>query len=431
MPPTVSIVIVTYNSAEHLAACLESLRALRYEPAPEVVIVDNASRDGSLALARGLLPEALILPQERNLGFAGGVNRGVAAAAGEVIALLNPDAAVDPGWLAALVGALADPGVGIAGSKIRDRDGKLLLHTGGELRSPLLLTSHRGDGERDQGQYEAPADLAFVTGAALALRRELWDALGGLDEGFFPAYFEDMDLCARVRARGLACRYVPAATLRHVESASTGKYGGAFYYYYHRGRWRYACKHLGWERLWGGFCPAEARRLSQEAPALDRLIAALVYREGLPQGLALPDAAEQVRILDVGRTLAAAGEAQQHTPAAWPEAVRELLGVQAALATQLELARQEAALHEHEFQSGLPLVAALRRAWNGLATRWYVLPLIHQQTRVNLALSRALDTLATQVEAGGVPLALWPYQAAMAFRVAQLEARLSPPPQAR
>lgn len=426
MNPSVSIILVTYNSARHLRACLDAVQALRYEPCPQLVIVDNASRDASAQLARELVPAALHLPQERNWGFAGGVNRGVAASSGEIVALLNPDTAVDPSWLAALVAALGDPAAGVVGSKIRDGAGRL-LHSGGELALPLLLTSHRGDGELDVGQYEQAADLPFVTGAALALRRELWDALGGLDEGFFPAYFEDLDLCVRVAARGLACRYIPQASLRHVESTATGKYGGAFYYYYHRGRWRYACKHLAWPELWGGFCPAEAARMSQQAPALDRLVAALVYREGLPAGLDLPGDAEQARILALGAALGAVREAEQHQPAGWPRKVQELLGVDAGLAAQLEQARGEAVLREHEFRSRLPLIAALRRAWNSIATRYYLLPVLHQQTRVNLALARALERVATQVEAGGVPLGLWPYQAAMAYRLQQLALPIPPP----
>ncbi len=155
MNPSASIIIVAYNSAPYLADCLASIKALRYDPAPQVVVVDNASHDESLARVREHMPEALVLPQSTNLGFAGGVNAGVAASSGEIVALLNPDAVVEPGWLAALVAALADPACAIAGSKILDYTGQTLLHAGGEISWPTLNASHRGEGQPDQGQYDS------------------------------------------------------------------------------------------------------------------------------------------------------------------------------------------------------------------------------------------------------------------------------------
>lgn len=421
MNPSVAIIIVTYNSAPHIAACLESLRSLRYEPAPQVVIVDNASTDDSIGLSRQHMPGALLLPQSANLGFAGGVNLGVAASDSAIVALLNPDAVVEPGWLNALVAALADPSCGLAGSKILDQGGNILRHAGGEVVRPALLTRHRGDGEADRGQYDAPSTAEFLTGAAIALRREVWARLGGMDAGFFPAYFEDLDLCQRVWALGLECRYVPHAIVQHVEATTTGKYSGAFYYYYHRGRLRFACKHLPWDELWGVFCPAEAARLN-DAPLLDQLVAGLAYRESLPRGLAPPSAAEQAHVLANGRALAAIPAEQHSTPADWPAAAQELLGlqprIQRQIAALLDEARREAILREHTFQSRLPLVAGLRRRWNNIATRWYVLPALHQQTRVNLAIERSLTQLAAQLAAASAAPPALVYQAALCFQMA-------------
>lgn len=425
MNPAVSIIIVTYNSAAHLPALCASLRALRYEPAPQIVVVDNASRDNSPALIRQLLPDALLLPQAANLGFAGGVHCGVAASNGAFLALLNPDTVVDPGWLMGLMTVLTAPRCGIAGSKIFAAQGATLLHTGGAVSRPLLLASHRGDGEPDQGQYETPEAVAFVTGAALALRRELWDRLGGLDTGFFPGYFEDVDLCWRAQALGLECWYAPQSTLRHSESTATGKFSGAFYYYHHRNRLRFACKHLAWAELWNDFSPAEAHRLRQTS-ALDRAVAGLVYRQALPRGLAAPDAAEQAAILRHGQTLAAIGASEQNRPAAWPADAQTLLGIPTAaqlpLPELLVAAEREAVLAEHQFRSALPLVAALRRAWNSVATRWYVLPLLHQQTRFNLALQRSVVLVNEQIEAQHALLETQVRQALLCYRLALLEA---------
>lgn len=401
MSPSVSIIIVTYNSAPHVAACAAALRALDYAPRPQIVVVDNASQDGSAALVRQMLPEALLLPQEANLGFGGGVHRGVAASSGEHLVLLNPDTVVDPGWLTALVDQLAEPGCGIAGSKILDSRGETLLHAGGAVDLPVVLARHLGYGEPAAARPDAPAAVPFVTGASLALRRELWDRLGGLDAGFFPGYFEDVDLCWRARALGLECRYAPRSTLRHGESASTGKFSGAFYYYHHLSRLRFACKHLPWPILWSEFAPAEGLRLRQ-ATALDRAVAGLVYRQALPHGLAPPDEAARATILRNGRTLAAVGAHLQDQPDAWPAAAQELLGVptaaQSPLPALLAEAGAQAVLAEHQFRSSLPLVAALRRAWNSLSTRWYVLPLLHQQTRFNLAAQRGMVQLRERVD---------------------------------
>jgi GT2 family glycosyltransferase len=419
MAPSVSIIIVTYNSAPHLPACCAALQALYYDPPPQIVVVDNASHDDSVALVRRLLPTARLLPQETNHGFGGGVQIGAAASDGEILVLLNPDTVVDPGWLTALVTALDRPGCAIAGSKIYDPDGVTLRHTGGQLSLPVVLASHRGDGEPDHSQYDVAQAMPFVTGAALALRRDLWDRLGGLDIGFFPGYFEDVDLCWRAQTMGFECCYAPDSTLRHSESASTGKYSGAFYYYHHRNRLRFACKHLGWDELWADFAPAEALRL-RTASALDRAVAGLVYRQALPHGLATPDTVARERILRCGHMLAAVNARIQDQPDAWPLEVQELLGLRTSvepdLTALLNEAKAEAVLHEHQFSSGLPLVARLRRAWNSVATRWYVLPTLHQQTRFNLAAQRSLAQLERHSQCAIIETQL--RQALLCYRIA-------------
>lgn len=425
MSPSVSIIMVTYNSAGQLSACCAALRAVRYDPPPQIVVVDNASTDASAAMVRQLLPEALLLAQARNHGFGGGVQIGAAASNGAYLVLLNPDTVVAPDWLAALVAPLAEPRCGIAGSKITDWEGRRLLHTGGLVSEPEILASHRGDGELDHGQYETPGAVSFVTGASLALSRALWDRLGGLDVGFFPGYFEDVDLCWRAQALGLECWYVPRSTLRHSESSSTGKFSGAFYYYHHLNRLRFACKHRPWLALWSEFSPAEARRL-RATSALDRAVAGLVYRQALPRGLAAPDAAEQAAILRTGQTLGGISAALQNQPTAWPEAAQRLLGIpsaaQSPLPELLAATAREAVLEEHQFRSKLPLVAALRQAWNSVATRWYVLTLLHQQTRFNLAAQRSLVQLHEQSDAQHALLETQVRQALLCYRVAQGEA---------
>jgi GT2 family glycosyltransferase len=424
--PTVSIILVTYNSAQHLPTCVAALRSLRYDPPPQIIIVDNASEDNSVTIAKQLLPEALLLPQPHNLGFGGGVNLGVAASNGECIALLNPDTRVSVNWLTPLIEALEAPECGIAGSKILDAQEKTLLHTGGEVTRPTILTNHRGEGELDQGQYDLSEKAPFLTGASLALRRDIWDRLNGFDVGFFPGYFEDVDLCWRTHDLGLECHYIPQSTLTHIESASTGKFSGTYYYYFHRNRLRFACKHLAWAELWADFGPAEALRL-RHTSALDRMVASLVYRQSLPRGLALPTTEERATILATGRVLSAISAECQNKPDSWPLEVQNLLGMPANdrshLPRLLREIERDAVLREHVFQSPWQFVARLRQLWNNVATRWYVLPVLHQQSRVNLAVQRSISELEMRIESQHALLETQVRQALLCFRLGTMEAQ--------
>lgn len=313
--PTVSIVIVTFQSADVLPACAQAMHALTYRDY-EVVVVDNASHDDSATQAEQCWPAATVIRNTENRGFAAAVNQGVAQGRGRIVVTLNPDTEVQPEWLGALVAALdADETLGVAGSVIVDPQGQV-VHTGGIIDTTTWRTQH----------VHALADAAqvqFVTGAGLAMRRADWDALGGFDEAFFPAYFEDVDLCTRVQALGKTCQVVPAARLMHHESLSTGKQSGSFYYYYHRNRWRMVLRRADPAQL-EAFVLAEAQALVQ-TNITDRLVALLVARRDIPVG---PDTAEvRARVLAVGRLLGQIQAAQHQTPTAWPMQVKQVLGV--------------------------------------------------------------------------------------------------------
>ena len=379
MQPRASIIVVTYNSAAHVAACLHALHTLQ-APAHEVVVVDNASEDDTVARVRAGFPGVRLLPEQENLGFAGGVNRGVAAAHSEVIALLNPDAVADPHWLVRITAPLADSAVGVTGGKVLDGDGRI-QSVGARLAMPVLLPAARGEGEIDAGQHDVPEEVWSAHGAAMAFTRRVWQQAGGFDEGFFPAYLEESDFCERVRRAGYRVITAPDAVIRHAEASSTGKGSAQFLYYFLRNRLRYAAKWLGWSELWNSFRPAERARL-RTAPLLQRRVAELVYEEGV--ALAPPSAAERAQILDRGRRLR-----QGELPA---DGLMEVL-------QHLDEATTNSVHRETRFHSRLPLVAGLRRAWNGVATRWYVRPNLDQQTRYNLALERAAHELVDEVAA--------------------------------
>jgi GT2 family glycosyltransferase len=377
MPPTASVIIVSYNSASQIGACLRALQQQRSDHDYEILVVDNASRDHSRAVVASF-PAVRLIAAEQNYGFAGGVNRGVAAAHGSTIALLNPDAEPAPDWLQQIVGPLADPQIGVVGCKVLGPDGRI-QSLGSELQQPVLLSAHRRAGEPDTGQDDALADVWAAHGAAMAFPYSLWKALGGFDEGFFPAYWEESDFCERARRIGRRVVVAPQAVIRHHEASATGKYSPEFYFYYHRNRLRYAAKWLDWGTLWETFRPAEHARL-HTAPLLDRRVARLVYQAGVPP-LGQPSAEQRAAALATGQELRAGA-----LPSDGFDPLLQLI----------DAAATNAVLEEVRFRSRLPLVARLRTAWNDIATRWYVRPSLDQQTRFNLAAQRAIQTMAEQ-----------------------------------
>jgi O-antigen biosynthesis protein len=381
MPPIASIIIVSYNSAAQIGACLRALQQQRCDCEYEIVVVDNASHDQSRAIVADF-PGVRLIAADENWGFAGGVNRGVTAAHGQMIALLNPDATPAPDWLQQIIAALNDPQIGVVGSKVLGHDGHI-QSLGSELQLPAMLSAHREAGERDTGQEDREiVDVWAVHGAAMAFTRPVWEALGGFDEGFFPAYWEESDFCERARRAGWRVVVVPRAIVQHYEASATGKYSPEFYFYYHRNRLRYAVKWLDWRMLWETFRPAEHARL-HTAPLLDRRVARLVYQAGVPS-LNRPSAEQRATVLATGQALRAG---------LLPDDAFE------PLMHLIDAAAANAVLEEVQFESRLPLIARLRAAWNDVATRWYVRPSLDQQTRFNLAAQRALATMAEQTTA--------------------------------
>ena len=238
--PLISVIMVTYNSASCLRPTLEALLGQHY-PNYEVILLDNASRDSSLAIAREFEGDRLrVIAGETNRGFAGGNNDAVRASSGPIVFLLNPDAILlDAGALgevAAVFGNGRGPDdLGIIGGKLLAEDTVTLLHCGGAI-DPCAHTALLGRGEEDNGQWDCPAEVDFVIGAALALRRDLWDRLGGFDEDFGPAYYEDTDLCLRCRRLGKKVLYWPALQLVHHENVSVEYKSDFFWWTHHRHR---------------------------------------------------------------------------------------------------------------------------------------------------------------------------------------------------
>jgi GT2 family glycosyltransferase len=217
----ISVGLVTWNSAEKLAATLEALKG-QVGVALELVVVDNASRDESVAVVNQHFSGVRLICNETNRGYCGGHNQGIAASSGEYYLPLNPDIQLDPGYLAAMVRAIeTSPVVGMAA-------GKLLL--GGPGETPRRIDSTglfidrkrrqylRGFGEVDTGQYDSAGEVFGVDGAAPLYRRSMLEEIRidgqYFDEAFF-AHKEDVDLSWRARIAGWKCWYTPEAVAYH------------------------------------------------------------------------------------------------------------------------------------------------------------------------------------------------------------------------
>jgi GT2 family glycosyltransferase/glycosyltransferase involved in cell wall biosynthesis len=221
----VSVVVVNYRGADDTIACLEGLSELDWpRDQLQVVVVDNASGDGSAERIAEAAPDVLLIRSEVNTGFAGGCNLGISHATGEFVALINSDARPAPEWLSAAVEELRRSStVGAVASKVVDWDGTHIDFVGGSV-------NFTGQGYKleaglaDNGQFDQPKDVLFFTGSAAVIRTAVFRELGGFDESFF-MFFEDVDLGWRMNLRGYRVRYVPESLVYHKHHAAIAKFG--------------------------------------------------------------------------------------------------------------------------------------------------------------------------------------------------------------
>jgi len=218
----VAVLIVNWNGGPLLSRCLQSLGTQRRAP-DRVVVVDNASTDESLALAGPWLQTAHVIRLDENTGFARG-NNIAAAAAGDVdaLALLNPDAFAEPGWLEALVAAAERaPDVAAFASQIRLDAAPGLLDGAGDSYHVSGRAWRNAHGQPLASGPATDVEVFAPCAAAALYRRHAFEEAAGFDERLF-CYFEDVDLGFRLRLRGYRCLYVPTAVVRHVSSALSG-----------------------------------------------------------------------------------------------------------------------------------------------------------------------------------------------------------------
>lgn len=227
----IAAVIVNYNARDYLVECVRSLRDAGIEL---IVVADNASTDGSVAALRAADATVTIVETGGNFGYGGGVNRGVAAvpAGPDVLLICNADLTVDPAAPKALVAALdAEPDLGIVGPRIDNTDGTVYpsartipgpFDAAGHAFLGLIMPNNRFT--RRYRMLDWDHDIArrvdWISGACFAIRRDLFDRIGGFNEDYY-MYLEEIDLCSRARAAGAAIGYEPAAHVVHVGGVST------------------------------------------------------------------------------------------------------------------------------------------------------------------------------------------------------------------
>ncbi len=230
--PIVTVIVVNWNGERFLERCLTALLAQTATP-HEIILVDNASTDGSLEIARRF-PSVRLLAQDSNTGFARGNNLAInAAAAGSVwIALLNPDAFPEPRWLEeCLLSAQRNPQFDIFGSKLLNAADPTVLDGTGDAYhvSGLVWRTAHGIPASVLGEYEC--EVFSPCAAAALYRRSALLEVGGFDEDFF-CYVEDVDLGFRLRLAGYRCLYVPKSVVHHVGSGTTGGKNSDFSVYH-------------------------------------------------------------------------------------------------------------------------------------------------------------------------------------------------------
>jgi GT2 family glycosyltransferase len=279
--PQISVIIPLWNGRAYIDTCLDALLAASAccEGPVEILVVDNGSTDGSAQQVADHFPQVQLIRNGRNLGFAGGCNVGLRAACGETLVLLNQDTEVSPTWLPLLTAAVDETSV--MGSLAFLADGQTIQHAGGRIEWPLGIAHHLGYGEPLAERWQKPAQVDFVTAAAMAFPRPLLNKIGFFDERFWPGYYEDADFCYRAREVGYSIRYLPDAILIHQEHTSFRDRLWTDWARL-RGRLRFCLKHQAPAFFLEHFLPAEEHYRESVVSGDVHATVAVAYLEAIP-----------------------------------------------------------------------------------------------------------------------------------------------------
>jgi N-acetylglucosaminyl-diphospho-decaprenol L-rhamnosyltransferase len=268
--PDLSIIIVSWNVCELLRACLASLTTddrrlttagsssvVRRPSSTEIVVIDNASSDGSADMVAADFPQVRLIANAENRGFTGGNNQGIAGAQGRYIFFLNPDTVVMDDALSTMVSHMEEHhDVGVVGPELRYGDGSLQSSRrrfptlGSALFESTPLAWHWPDNpwarryRMEDRQASEGEEVDWLVGAALLTRRTVLDQVGGFDEGYF-MYSEELDWCRRVKAAGWRVVYLPSARIVHYEGKSSEQAGVARHIRFQTSKVRYFRKFHG------------------------------------------------------------------------------------------------------------------------------------------------------------------------------------------
>jgi len=254
-PFPVLAVVLNFNGGEDVLACLDSLAAQTHAPL-DVLLIDNASTDGSLTAVRSRHAGIEVIANPENSGYCRANNQGLdrAREGGHAAALLlNCDVVLEPDCVARLAAALReDPSTGVVGPKVLfDPERDFIWCAGGIVDHRQNLNRLRGHW-RPAVEFSEPASVDYVPGCALMVRREVLESVGGLEEDYF-AYLEDVEYCHRVKRAGFGVRYEPAARVYHrVSRASGDRYSALRKYLNARNTVHFLRRH-GTVRGWIGF----------------------------------------------------------------------------------------------------------------------------------------------------------------------------------
>lgn len=240
----VAVVILNYKVADLAIKCIDSVQKSTYKNY-EVIVVDNASGD-SIEGRIQKFPQVIFIQNKENLGYTGGNNIGIKKAlevGADYVFILNPDTVVEENAISELVESVEEYNAGISNPKIYFDGSKKIWFAGKRLDTANVLGIHRGVNEQDHGQYDQEEEMEDATGAAMFVRKEVFDKIGLFDERYF-LYYEESDFVYRAREAGFKVMYTPKAVIYHKNAQSTGLGSALQDYYITRNRMLFASKFL-------------------------------------------------------------------------------------------------------------------------------------------------------------------------------------------
>lgn len=259
--------------------CVDSLKKASKDGI-ELIIVDNGSDQQSFELLKKLKPERLIC-DGINHGVAGAFNIGASLAKGEILIFVTHDVILHSDCIDYIVEtSVSNPLYGAIGCKLLYPDNLHIQHAGAYLKYPRCIGYHYGRFEEDQGQYDKPMLVDYVTGAVFGVPKKLWEKVDGFDERFYPAYYEDSDFCFRLNQMGYKSFYQPKAIAIHGENSSTKTNSKTRLRYLHQNRFRFVLKHLKKDDVIDKFLPEEITAFTLIEDDIERDVLREIYQSG-------------------------------------------------------------------------------------------------------------------------------------------------------